>query len=139
MPLARVLRCPKLFIPAVTGIFAVLLPLAYASPPDPTWVAGIYDDADYDDVVGLVTDGTGVSSGQAPARVPHGAVARVLVVKPGPTLDRTLPARMSRGPPVDARDTSVNLQSNPRHCAERYLPRGLLVADHPPAERFSVR
>lgn len=26
-------------------------PLAYASPPDPTWVDGIFDDADGDDVV----------------------------------------------------------------------------------------
>ncbi len=137
MPLAPVPRCPKLVAPAVTAILAVLLPLAYASPPDPTWIAGIYDNADYDDVVALVTDGTGVSSGQAPARVAHGAVARVLVVRPGPTLDRTLPARMSRGPPVDARDTPVNLPS--RHRTERYLPRGLLVADHPPAKRCSGR
>jgi hypothetical protein len=27
------------------------IPLAYASPPDPTWTEGIYDDADGDDVV----------------------------------------------------------------------------------------
>ncbi len=26
-------------------------PLVYASPPDPTWVEGIFDDADGDDVV----------------------------------------------------------------------------------------
>ena len=26
-----------------------LTPLAYASPPDPSWVRGIYDDADYDE------------------------------------------------------------------------------------------
>jgi len=32
-----------------------LTPLAYASPPDPAWIRGIYDDADYDDVVDLVT------------------------------------------------------------------------------------
>ena len=28
-----------------------LTPLAYASPPDPTWIEGIYDDADADDVI----------------------------------------------------------------------------------------
>src|SRR5262245_61691640 len=28
--------------------------LAHASPPDPTWVAGVYDQADFDDVVGLL-------------------------------------------------------------------------------------
>jgi hypothetical protein len=35
-----------------------LLALAYASPPDPSWISGIYDDADYDDVVTLVMAGT---------------------------------------------------------------------------------
>lgn len=28
-----------------------VIPLAYASPPDPTWTEGIYDDADGDDVI----------------------------------------------------------------------------------------
>lgn len=30
-------------------------PLAYASPPDPTWIDGIFDDADGDDVVVSLT------------------------------------------------------------------------------------
>jgi hypothetical protein len=33
--------------------------LAYASPPDPSWIRGIYDGADYDDVVLLITSETG--------------------------------------------------------------------------------
>jgi hypothetical protein len=44
---------------------ALLLALAYASPPDPSWIPGIYDDADYDDVVTLVTSAT---ANVAPAR-----------------------------------------------------------------------
>ena len=32
---------------------------SHASPPDPTWISGIYDDADYDDVVCLITSGHG--------------------------------------------------------------------------------
>src|SRR5438093_1191443 len=32
-----------------------LTPLAYASPPDQTWIGGFYDDADFDDVVLLAT------------------------------------------------------------------------------------
>jgi hypothetical protein len=32
-------------------VLITLVPLAHASPPDPTWIAGIYDDGDYDDVV----------------------------------------------------------------------------------------
>ncbi len=35
------------------------LSLAYASPPDPSWIRGVYDGDDYDDVVILVTGGTG--------------------------------------------------------------------------------
>src|SRR5215831_2981325 len=31
--------------------------LAHASPPDPSWIPGIYDDADFDDVVLLVAAG----------------------------------------------------------------------------------
>src|SRR5690348_14791046 len=67
----------RLITKALTGVLLVLVPLAYASPPDPTWIPGLYDDADYDDVVGLVTDGTGVSSSDAPARVEQGPVAQM--------------------------------------------------------------
>ena len=41
-------------------ITPVALPaLAYATLPDPLWIPGIYDDADYDDVVTLVTSAAG--------------------------------------------------------------------------------
>jgi hypothetical protein len=39
-------------------VLATLRGLAYASPPDPSWIPGLYDDADYDDVVMLVTSTT---------------------------------------------------------------------------------
>ena len=40
----------------------ILLPLlAFASPPDPSWVAGFYDDADGDDVVSLVYETSAAS------------------------------------------------------------------------------
>ena len=34
---------------------AALTPLAYASPPDPTWISGFFDDGDADDAVFLIT------------------------------------------------------------------------------------
>ena len=37
---------------------AVLTSLAYASPPDATYIAGIYDAADYDDAVLILTEST---------------------------------------------------------------------------------
>jgi hypothetical protein len=32
-----------------------LTPLAYASPPDPVWIPGFFDDGDNDDAVFLIT------------------------------------------------------------------------------------
>jgi len=33
----------------------VLAPVAYASPPDQSWIGGLYDNADFDDVVLFIT------------------------------------------------------------------------------------
>ena len=49
-----------------------LAALAFASPGDPSWTWGIYDDADYDDVVALVTSGTGTVAPAVPAVAPPG-------------------------------------------------------------------
>jgi hypothetical protein len=44
---------------SVTALLVLMLsalgPLASASPPDPGWIGGFYDAADYDDVVLAVT------------------------------------------------------------------------------------
>jgi len=48
-------RLPLLFLAA---LLLTLTPLAYADPPDPTWVLGFWDDDDFDDVVGLITSAT---------------------------------------------------------------------------------
>lgn len=53
----------RLHAPRPDGLSAMLLvllliapvTLAHASPPDQTWLAGVYDQADFDDVVGLLT------------------------------------------------------------------------------------
>jgi len=37
------------------AILVVLTPLAYATPPDPSWVSGFFDDDDNDNVVILIT------------------------------------------------------------------------------------
>jgi hypothetical protein len=48
------------------GVLVTLAPLAFAGPPDPTWIAGLYDDADYDDVVLIVTAGAEVVETRPP-------------------------------------------------------------------------
>jgi hypothetical protein len=67
---------------------AGLTPLAYASPPDPSWILGIYDGADYDDVVLLITSATGTTAPSAPADF-----AKILLVVP-------LPSRLSSPGPL---------------------------------------
>ena len=53
--------------------------LAHASPPDQTWLAGVYDQADFDDVVGLLTSALEASgSTTAPEGSPCLAIAPTL-------------------------------------------------------------
>lgn len=55
----RRMRAVSALVFLLLGCLVSLTPLAQAIPPDPTWIPGIYDDADYDDVVCLVTSGDG--------------------------------------------------------------------------------
>ena len=45
----------------VGAILVTLAPIASASPPDAMWIPGVYDGADYDDVVDLLCAGDSVS------------------------------------------------------------------------------
>jgi len=45
----------------VVAFHIALTPLAYADPPDPTWQLSIFDDDDFDDVVGYITSATGLA------------------------------------------------------------------------------
>lgn len=91
----------KLIVPMIAGMLAALVSLAYASPPDPTWIAGIYDSADYDDVVALLTDGTGAGSGQESARVELSPVAYLRLWERNRVPNATPRAEKNRGPPVE--------------------------------------
>jgi len=65
------MRAVSALVFLLLGCLVSLTPLAQASPPDPTWIPGIYDDADYDDVVCLVTSGDGnVETGGAVQALP---------------------------------------------------------------------
>jgi len=45
---------------SIIAALILIAPIAFASPPDPSWIAGIYDDADGDDVVTLVYETAGI-------------------------------------------------------------------------------
>ena len=75
--------------------------LAHASPPDETWQPGIYDDADFDDVILLITSLTGTTPDAPVALVIRAPATGALVALAVPG---DLPARLvlpdaSRSPP----------------------------------------
>jgi len=47
---------------SLVSVVIALVPLADICPPDPTWLAGLYDDGDFDEVVELVASARGVVS-----------------------------------------------------------------------------
>jgi hypothetical protein len=79
-----------------------LTPLAYSSPPDPTWIEGVYDDADGDDIVVSLCGAAWVVQ---PA--PQTALAPLFVAVPfappsvSPIVSRDLrPTPPGRAPPL---------------------------------------
>jgi hypothetical protein len=40
----------------IVALLVVLRPMACASPADPSWIAGYYDDGDFDDVASLIVN-----------------------------------------------------------------------------------
>ena len=84
----------------LAGPLFALTPLAQATPQDPTWMAGIYDGADYDDVVLLITTAGGIAPSTPPqvfrgvvvAAMPAHAVALISTAPPSPLQSRAPPA-----------------------------------------------
>jgi hypothetical protein len=80
----------------LTFCLVTLTPLCHASPPDPTWIAGLYDDGDYDDVVLGVTGTMAV----APSAPPPITAAAETHAAPAPPA-REAPSKRSVVAPVD--------------------------------------
>ena len=81
---------------------AVLATLAYASPPDPSWISGIYDDADFDNIIGLITSDAGVielfgARGIGPAEV---VIATVVCSDQEPAVCPPSSSNAIRAPPT---------------------------------------
>jgi len=66
-------RAGSACLTVLLGALVVGLPtLAYASPPDPSWFRGVYDDADFDDIVCLIIASSGLVDGiSSTSRSPH--------------------------------------------------------------------
>jgi hypothetical protein len=51
---------------ALVAVLSALTSLADASLPDPSWMSGVYDDNDFDDIVGFITSGAAWSMTSPP-------------------------------------------------------------------------
>ena len=91
----------SLILLAVSAI-VVLAPLAQATPPDQTWISGLYDNADYDDVVLSITSAVGIVDScvdreTGPVR-PVGAI--ITLIDERPFLSTELSSNPTRAPPA---------------------------------------
>jgi len=98
----RAPRLARLSVTLLTLLVIVPVTLAHASPPDQTWLAGFYDQADFDDVVGLLTstldatDSTAApKAGACFALAPKLSLATMVCPSSAPTYSPPL-----RAPPV---------------------------------------
>jgi len=86
-------------LPIVTALI-LLSAMAYASPPDPSWVAGIYDAADGDDSVTCIYETVGVEAASPPPVHPLPRLSAILLIL-GPSFVQGFCAgQFTRGPPL---------------------------------------
>ena len=108
-------RANVILLPVV--LVLTLLPvMAFASPPDPSCTAGIYDGADADGIVTLVYEITATSA-PAPAAIPplpclQGISTKKLI----PTLSDSRFAQGSRAPPAMCSPVSAHVFTFPIRC-----------------------
>ncbi len=81
---------------------ATLTPLAYATPPDQTWIGGLYDNADYDDVVVLATSTASVENTPPQHRFEllRIVVATITALGAGRVASPSVSLRAPRAPPA---------------------------------------
>ena len=90
---------------AAVRLLLVVLTIAviaggYASPVDPSWIPGYYDDADHDDVVILVTEGQALSSNVATTALPMPSVELQSCTGAPRASRRLMLLQDERGPPA---------------------------------------
>jgi len=92
---------PHVLRTLLAGLLLSLTPLAHATPPDQTCVAGLYDDADYDDAIVAVTGMIASLDGEASHHPRHGDLVIGLVVLLGETVPTTrlVSSSCTRAPP----------------------------------------
>lgn len=87
---------------SITVALILVAPIALASPPDPSWAAGIYDGADGDDVVSLIYDTAGVEAVTLGSVLPLRGSSTVLPVSSPEAIHGFPLHQFPRGPPFSS-------------------------------------
>jgi hypothetical protein len=92
------MRCRFALVPLLGGALLTLVAFAHASPPDETWRPGLYDEADFDDVIDLIVSLSGAVPDSAPRIFQRAPLAAAVLISLEPC---DLPPRLLR--PDDTR------------------------------------
>jgi len=93
----------RAYVLGVLFALLILVPLAHIRPPDAMWIAGIYDAADGDDAVSLLTDTVGSVDGDFYKSLSLPCLHTNLMDLYRPVYLSPLSLRRDRGPPVTRR------------------------------------
>jgi hypothetical protein len=92
-------RAISISLPIVLAV--ILLPvIAFAIPPDPSWIAGVYDGADGDDVVSLVYEASAANTAGPSHLDPHPCLLAMSLGDIGRNVPDRYFARGPRSPPI---------------------------------------
>ena len=99
------MRFPMLLrplIPGLVGVLVCLRLLAYASPPDPTWIGGVWDGNDYDDVIiDITTNFSGAETVPGCSVQAHWVLVSVVPLDAESFVSNpVIPRHLPRGPPL---------------------------------------
>ena len=118
-------RQPFLMVIALIlmAAFVAMIPFTDASAIDPTWLTGIYDDADYDEIVRLLTDTGGVRTNPLhPAAESLTFITRIVIEGMNEPPQRAVPRSIQpRSPPTQTVSASLRLTRliSPSYSAAR--------------------
>jgi hypothetical protein len=92
----------RLLAVLIVGTLAAVVPMAHASPPDPTWIAGIWDAADCDEAILSLTGGDALPAVAVPVLLSLSLVLLGTALFPASAFAalRPRPAAANRAPPL---------------------------------------
>src|SRR6266704_1444051 len=111
----------RLLMLTLIGALVCVRTLAYADPPDPTWIEGFWEDDDYDDVVFYTTSFSATETAPLCALPPH-PPRGPRSPEPLPEHGRRSPAGVLTGSELVAFERQAHVCDRGGRCSDRVCP-----------------